>query len=162
MIIQPLQSPNPSGKRTFNDVQLASLNVLMDLLIPASPDRRMPAASDLALFANVADMPSKDRLLIEAGLAELDARSVRRHQLSYARLQQADARALVEELRSEGSAFIQAFMTQTVGRYLAHDVVMPLIGLEPRAPWPKGNQVAQGDWSLLDVVKQRPKIYRPV
>ena len=162
MIIQPLQSPIPPGKRTFNDLQLASLNVLMDLLIPASPDRRMPAARDLALFANTGDMPAKDRQLIEAGLAELDARSIERHQLGYSRLQQADARALIEELRSEGSPFIQAFMTQTVGRYLAHDVVMPLIGLEPRAPWPKGNQVAQGDWSLLDVVKQRPKIYRSV
>ena len=28
--------------------------------------------------------------------------------------------------------------------------------------WPKGNVVAEGDWSLLDVVKQREKFYRKV
>jgi hypothetical protein len=37
-----------------------------------------------------------------------------------------------------------------------------LLGLEARPMWPKGNLVAEGDWSLLDVVKQREKFFRTV
>jgi hypothetical protein len=34
------------------------------------------------------------------------------------------------------------------------------LGMEPRAPFPKGFEVEQGDWSLLDPVRARPKLYR--
>ena len=63
---------------------------------------------------------------------------------------------------AENPAFVQSVVTQTVGRYLAHPMVMPLLGLEARPPWPQGNVVAEGDWSMLDVVKRREKIYRKV
>jgi hypothetical protein len=35
-------------------------------------------------------------------------------------------------------------------------------GLEPRAPFPKGHTLEQGDWSLLDPVKARPPMRRKV
>lgn len=152
----------PAVAPPFNDAQLAVLNALMDQLIPASRDGRMPAARSLSLFADIATMPAKDRALFEEGLADLDRRSIDAHGVGFAALGIAEARALVNVLRAAASPFIQSFMTQTVGRYLAHDVVMPLIGLEARPNWPKGHVVAQGDWSLIDVVRRRPKIYRPV
>lgn len=65
-------------------------------------------------------------------------------------------------LRTEGSAFIPAFTVQTAGRYLMHETVMPLIGLPPRPHWPQGHAVEEGDWSLIDVVRLRPKFYREV
>src|SRR6516162_1999713 len=40
------------------------------------------------------------------------------------------------------------------------DRVMRSLGLEPRPPYPKGFEVEQGDWSLLDPVRARPKLYR--
>ena len=39
---------------------------------------------------------------------------------------------------------------------------MASIGMEPRAPFPNGFDVQQGDWSLLDPVRARGKIYRDV
>lgn len=146
----------------FNDQQRAALDVLMDLLIPASPDGRMPAARTLRLYDEIGTMSSKDRALFEQGLAELDSSATRTHGVAFARLSAAQAMAIVDALRNERSAFVQSFMAQTVGRYVSHPVVMPLIGLEPRPLWPKGNVVAEGDWSLLDLVKQREKIYRKV
>lgn len=134
----------------------------MDLLIPASADGRMPAARTLGLYDNVATMRAADRTLFEQGLADLDTRATLLHGAAFARVSLVQAKALVDQLRDERSAFVQSFMAQTVGRYVSHPVVMPLIGLEPRPLWPKGNVVAEGDWSLLDVVKQRAKIYRKV
>lgn len=153
----------PSGASApFNDAQRAALDVLMDLLIPASADGRMPAARTLGLYDNVATMRTADRTLFEQGLADLDASATRLHGTAFARLSLVQAGALVDQLRNDCPAFVQSFMAQTVGRYVSHPVVMPLIGLEPRPMWPKGNVVAEGDWSLLDVVKQRAKIYRKV
>jgi hypothetical protein len=149
-------------KVSLNEGQMASLNVLIDLLIPAAKDGRMPAARSLDLFADISDMPPLNRAQIETGLADLEARAQQRYGRWFAGLSAHEAMALVEELRAKASPFIQVFMTQTTGRYLAHDSVVLLIGLEVRPPWPKGNVVAQGDWSLIDVVKKRPKIYRQV
>jgi hypothetical protein len=149
-------------KVSLNEGQMASLNVLIDLLIPAAKDGRMPAARSLDLFADISDMPPLNRAQIETGLADLEARAQQRYGRGFAGLNADEAMALVEELRAKASPFIQVFMTQTTGRYLAHDSVVLLIGLEVRPPWPKGNVVAQGDWSLIDVVKKRPKIYRQV
>ncbi len=147
---------------SFNQTQMATLNVLIDLLIPASRDARMPSAKSLSLYKDINDLPPKDRLLFEDGLADIELRSMKLYDKAYSQLLVDDAKALVEILRSEGSPFIQSFMTQTVGRYLAHDEVVVLIGLEARPLWPKGNTVAEGDWTLLDVVRNRPKLYREV
>jgi hypothetical protein len=76
---QPIKSPVSVKKAAFNEVQMTVLNALIDLLIPASPDGRMPAAKRLSLFADISDMPAKDRAIFEGGLAELQARSTKRH-----------------------------------------------------------------------------------
>ena len=146
----------------FSDAQRAALDALMDLLIPASPDGRMPAARSLQLYSDVANMRPANRALFEEGLAALDRRAIELHGTTFARLTVGQAKGLVDALRDERSPFVQSFVAQTVGRYVAHPTVMPLLGLEARPMWPQGNVVAEGDWSLLDVVKQREKFYRKV
>lgn len=154
----PAKAPSPVTP--FNAQQLAALDVLMDRLIPASPDGRMPAARTLGLFLDPAPMRAQDRDLFEQGLADLQARAMHLKGCSFAALDGDQVQGLIDALRAEGSAFLRGFMLQTVGRYMAHPLVMPLIGLEARPMWPKGNPVAEGDWSLLQVVRQRDKIYR--
>ncbi len=46
--------------------------------------------------------------------------------------------------------------------YYRNDQVLESLGLEARSPFPSGHEVEQGDWSLLDPVKARGKIYRAV
>lgn len=150
------------ARAAFSADQRATLDVLMDLLIPASPDGRMPAARALSLYDSAVGLRAGDRALFDRGLADLDRRAHAAHGMAFARLSLSEAKAMVDALRREGSAFMGAFMAQTVGRYVAHPRVMPLLGLEARPLWPKGNEVAEGDWSLLDTVKQREKIYRKV
>ena len=40
--------------------------------------------------------------------------------------------------------------------------VLESLGTPPRPPFPEGYEVDQGDWSLLDPVRNRGPIYRPV
>jgi hypothetical protein len=46
--------------------------------------------------------------------------------------------------------------------YYRGNRVMCAMGLEPPPPFPKGNVLEQGDWSLLDVVRGRPRMCRDV
>ena len=153
---------NPNGAAPFNVDQQAVLDRLVDLLIPASTDGRMPAASSLNLYGTSAGLGVRDRAVLESGLTAIQAHALARHGVPAAALTDADAMALVDAMRLENPAFVQAFMVQTVGRYLKHEHVLPLIGLPARPHWPQGHVVEEGDWSLIDVVRRRPKIYREV
>jgi len=46
--------------------------------------------------------------------------------------------------------------------YYRDDRVMRALGLEPRPPYPKGRVLEQGDWSLLDAVRGRPRMWSDV
>ena len=146
----------------FTTAEHAVLNALMDLMIPASRDGRMPSARALALYADTAGLCCRDAALLRDGLREIEARAQAAHGTSFAQLQVAGAMAVVDELRAQHPEFIHAFTLNTTARYLKHATVMPLIGLEPRPPWPKGHVVAEGDLSLIEMVRKRPKIYRQV
>ena len=47
-----------------------------------------------------------------------------------------------------------------LGAYYRNDRVLLALGHEARAPFPKGYTLEQGDWSLLDAVRQRPAFWR--
>ena len=47
-----------------------------------------------------------------------------------------------------------------LGAYYRDDRVLLAIGHEARAPFPKGYDVEQGDWSLLDPVRRRAQFWR--
>ena len=88
----PIKNPVSPRKTRFGEASMASLNVLIDLLIPASRDRRMPAAKDLLLYADISDLPAQDRALFESGLAQIEARSMQQHHIGFAQLQAVDHR----------------------------------------------------------------------
>ena len=140
----------------------ATLDALQDLMIPSSTDGRMPSARSLGLYAGGAGLAPKDAALFAAGLAQVEARAQAAHRVPFAQLPAANAMAVVDEMRAQHSEFIQLFMLLTTARYLQNPQVMPLIGLEARPPWPKGHVVAEGDWSLIEMVRARPKLYREV
>ena len=63
MTSSPLQPHQPVAP--FDRAQLATLDALMDLLIPASRDGRMPSARSLALYADASRLPARDRALFD-------------------------------------------------------------------------------------------------
>ncbi len=147
-------------KHPLNDTQRATLSAMCDLMIPASADGKMPAASLLGIYDDISDLTEAEVTALSDGLSQIEAVAQRSHNDSFSALAPDDAQALFDGLRSELRRFTGIFTVQTAARYYSHDQVMPLIGLEARPPWPKGNVVDQGDWSLLDPVRKRAPMYR--
>lgn len=146
----------------WSESQRACLNALLDLMIPASADGRMPAASALGLFDRPGDLPDKVRVVLGAGLDRVASAAGERFGKPLARLAPAQALAFVTELRAGAAPFFAALTAHTVARYYQHDLVMTRLGLEPRPPWPQGHAIDEGDWSLLERVRERGAVYREV
>ena len=70
------------------------------------------------------------------------------------------ATGIMAALRARGGAAVAALARVILQCYYRDDRVVRSLGLEPRAPFPKGHTLEQGDWTLLDPVGARPKMWR--
>jgi hypothetical protein len=148
----------------------AVLNRLLDLMIPASFDGALPSAGSLDLYADTYADRSRlgDGALVtlREGLRALAAQALDREGMAFVDLDEPRAMRLVDAYRNVAPGFFGIFVTQSAARYYQHDRVMIALGLEPRPPWPAGNAVTEGDWSLLDAVRERARaqgnLYREV
>jgi hypothetical protein len=71
-------------------------------------------------------------------------------------------RELANYLANSNVQEVQGFEGLVVQCYYRDDRVLAALGMEARAPFPQGYEVAAGDWELLDTVKRRPPFYRAV
>jgi len=79
-----------------------------------------------------------------------------------ASLDQARREAVALELRANGGAAVATLTRVILQCYYRDDRVVRSLGLEPRPPYPKGHELEEGDWSLLDPVRARAPMWRRV
>ncbi len=72
-----------------------------------------------------------------------------------AELDAAKRDAIANEFRANGGDAAATLVRVVLQCYYRDDRVLRSLGLELRAPFPKGYALEQGDWSLLDPVKAR-------
>lgn len=149
--------PDPLSKE-----QQVNFNRVLNMIIPASADGGMPAASEYDVWTYIAREAPHALVGIKADFEKLDSASRERNGAAFSELGDVAARRLVEQLREEGTGFFKALARQTVRCYYQQDAVLAGIGMEARPPYPGGYDVVPGDLSLLEPVKARGKIYREV
>ena len=140
----------------------ANLNRVLDMIIPASADGRMPAASQYDVWTYISREAPHAVAAIKANFDELNSASKERNGAGFSELDDMAARRLVEQLRQDDAGFFNALARQTVRCYYQQDAVLEGIGMEARPPYPGGYDVIPGDLSLLEPVKGRGRIYREV
>ncbi|HEX3881315.1 MAG TPA: hypothetical protein VHW66_01530 [Stellaceae bacterium] len=133
--------------------QRDDLRALAGVMIPESAEYRVPGADDPAIQADILatlgrdEAPVREALEAVAGLAALDPAA-------------REAAALA--LRGKGGPAVATLSRVVLQCYYRDDRVVRSLGLEARAPYPKGHELEQGDWSLLDPVRTRPPLWRRV
>jgi len=136
--------------------QCRSLRCLAEMMIPASAEYGVPSAGDDAIFGDILKSFGRDAGHVIAVLQTLDAMSSG----PFADLDPQRRDAIAAELREIGGETL-AYLTRIILQcYYRDDRVMRSLGMEPRPAFPKGFEVERGDWSLLDPVRARPKLYR--
>jgi len=150
-----------SGTKIMADAELSvaeldTLRLVAGHMIPESSRHGVPGADDPAILADIAGSLDRDASEVREALALVDG-------LAGGRLAQADPAAQMQTLARFKSTYpaLAGTIECVVARcYYRDKRVLESIGMEPRPPFPDGYDVEQGDWSLLDPVRARGRIYR--
>ena len=138
--------------------QCDDLRAIASVMIPASAEFDVPGANDPAIQADILATLGRDANLVQEALdvlAQLAGQPL-------ASLDQARREAVARELRANGGAAVATLTRVILQCYYRDDRVVRSLGLEPRPPYPKGHELEEGDWSLLDPVRARAPMWRRV
>ena len=138
----------------LSDQQTRTLVNVLDTLIPASPQRGMPAAGQVGVADHV--QQAEDFLpIVAAGLdALIDA--------GFDALQPAQRADALNELEASQPGFVPLLVFQAYQGYYQNLATLEALGLPPRPPHPLGYEVEDNDLGLLEPVRARDKLYREV
>ncbi len=150
---QQSQTPHPT---TLSDTETATLQAVVGHIIPASAEHGIPAASDPAIFADIAGSLGRYDAEIREALRLIEAAAGG----AFVTLSAAEQMAALTRFRAGHPALATALGAVTARCYYRDDRVMASIGMDVRPPFPRGYELEPGDWSLLDPVRKRGKIYR--
>lgn len=135
--------------------ETATLRRLFGRLIPASAPYGVPGADDSMIAAAIGSLLASRRVPMERLMDAL-----RREEAAGTGAD--DVGALIARLRATDAPAIDALALAVVQCYYRDDRVMAALGMEARPPFPKGFSLEQGDWSLLEPVRRRGRIWRAV
>jgi hypothetical protein len=148
---------------TFSSEEERLLVQLLDEIIPPRGDGRVPGAGALGLTGKIARAVETTPMLrpvMEYGLSSLAELARKRNPDGVTALSQQDTKAIWEEFAATDQFFQPAFLFLVYSTYYQEPRVVEALGLEARAPHPKGYSMEADDLSLLDPVRRRPKMYR--
>src|ERR1019366_1756070 len=130
------------------------LRCIAGMMIPASAEFDVPGADDAVIFADIVGTMGRDLAHVREALGALAALAGG----AITDLDTARREAVVLAFRERGGVAAATLSRVILQCYYRDDRVVRSLGLEPRAPFPKGHTLEQGDWSLLDLVRKRPKM----
>ena len=151
---------NFSVQSALTPAQRAILDLVLNLIVPPSADARMPGAAEVGVPAYLCAEAADSLPVLREELDEIERRAQAHFARGFVVLAHSERKSLVEGLRGQTPAFMSRLAMETLACYYQHDRVLAGLGLEARPPYPKGYQVVQGDFSLLEPVRARGKIYR--
>ena len=131
-----------AGEFTFEES--AALTLIVDCIIPASPRRGLPAASDAPILRGILEGASQRAAELSTALQ------------AFAGLARHDPQHACTAFRQRFPEAARILQMLTAQSYYRDPRVMRALGMEARPPFPRGFDLDPGDWSLLDPVRGRP------
>ena len=140
----------------LTQAQRDDLRTIAAMIIPASDEYKVPGADDPAIQADMLKTLGRDTELVRQALDQL----ARLAGKPLADLDPAKRDVVAQEFRATGGVAAATLVRVVLQCYYRDDRVLRSLGLELRAPFPKGHVLDDGDWSLLDPVRARPASLR--
>ena len=138
--------------------EIADFRSLAGCIVPASTKYDVPGADDEAIFGDILSSIGRDADHVRSALAILRGLA----QGPFATLDAARRTQIAATLRAAGGVEARVLTRIVLLCYYRDDRVMMSLGVEARPPFPKGHEIEQGDWSLLDPIRARKPFWRPV
>jgi hypothetical protein len=141
---------------TLSPSESRDLRCIAAMMIPASSEFSVPGADDPIIFADIVRSMGRDLSDVQEALRALTAMAGG----AFAELEAARRDEVAVAFRARGGKALATLSRVILQCYYRDNRVVRSLGLEPRPPFPKGHTLEQGDWSLLDKVRARPKMWR--
>jgi hypothetical protein len=135
----------------LTSTQRDDLRTVAAMIIPASDEYKVPGADDPAIQSDMLATLGRDTALVARALDHI----ARLAGQPLAELDTAKRDAVATEFRATGGAAAATLVRVVLQCYYRDDRVLRSLGLDLRAPFPKGYTLEHGDWALLDPVKAR-------
>jgi hypothetical protein len=148
-----------SSGQILNDNGRAILRAFAGAIIPASPGHGVPGADDEAIFTDLITSAGSTLGFIGEHLGRLEALAGPEGFLGVDPETRVSLAEQFRQTHPDAAALIVSLICQC---YYRDPRVLESLGTAPRPPFPEGYDIADGDWSLLDPVRARGPIYRPV
>lgn len=142
--------------RPLSERQARDLRCLAGMMIPASAEHGVPGADDALIFGDLVRSLGRDSGVVCAALDDLAVMSG----TAFADLAPARRQEVATAFHAGGGEGLVVLHRLVLLCYYRDDRVMRSLDMELRPPFPGGFTVEQGDWSLLDPVRGRPKLWR--
>ena len=140
----------------LSNAEIHDLRAIAGTMIPEDRGLGMPGADDPAILADIVRSLGRDLPRVREAVAAIVAKS----EGSFAGMDLDAREALINDYHAGGGAAAATLGRVILAAYYRDDRVLLALGQEARAPFPKGHTLEQGDWSLLDAVRQRPPFWR--
>ena len=142
----------------FDPDAVERLRQIAELMIPSSA--QSPGASDPAILNRILSHLAGSYSLVQNALAALEAKSTERFGIGFCVLSEYQQRELCpNHLEPQFRAQFELFAASS---YFSDARVMIELGMQARPPFPLGYELPETDWALLEPVRQRGSISRPV
>jgi hypothetical protein len=142
----------------LTSTECRDLRRLAGFMVPANAEYGVPGADDEAIFADIVRSLGRDKNFVRTALTMLREISGG----DFAELAETQAETAAMTLLTHEGPVITALGRAVLQCYYRDDRVMRALGLEARAPYPRGHVLEQGDWSLLDAIRDRPRMWRDI
>ena len=142
---------------TFTQQEKHLLRRLAGSIISASDQLQLPGADDEAIFGELLRRVERKGELHQAMVdffAEFGGIE------TVANLDEPDFQALMDVVQTKQHRFLATTLTLVVQSYYQNPGVLRALSKDVDPPFPRGNDLEQGDWSLLDPVKKRTSFFR--
>jgi hypothetical protein len=143
-------------EQPLSAAETRDLQRVAGMMIPASTEYDVPGADDPIIFADILKSLGRDLPEVRKALGALREASGG----GFADLDTHRAEEVARAFRHIGGPPSTALERSILQCYYRDDRVLRSLNIEPRPPFPKGHELEQGDWSLLDPVRSRPKLWR--
>ena len=147
-----------SDLESFTDPERIVLRRLAGAMIGASDDLQVPGADDDVIFGRLLERAGSLAAGLRQGMAECFAEVG--GTAAVASLDDADFVTVIDNVRRGQHPFLEAMTGLVAYAYYRDPRVLQSLNKEDRPPFPDGNELEQGDWSILEPVKKRDPVFR--
>ena len=151
-----------TAEKTLSQDAQETLRRVAAVMIPAHAHYQVPGADDEAIFNEILAATQTATEAVSAALTVIDGLCLAQCSKGFDDLDDSERVAMLPELGESRDENLCLLVRLVVQCYYRDARVLQALQIPARPRFPDGLIVEQGDWSLLDPVKQRPKFYREV